>query len=411
MADRGRKGGPKPPTRTCFIGNLPWDIAEPQLRELFAEVGPIKTFRVVTDRETGRPKGFGFCEYFDIPTAASAQRNLNGHEINGRKIHVDFAEDKERGDGSRGPRGGPPRHQGTMGMDSAQRAAGAMVTLVDGGPPTTGVPPDGITTTLAGMSKAQLYEILAQMKGLIQQNPAQARQILVTSPQLAKALFQAQVMLGMVPMPASAAEAAQMNGPVAQQPQYDPPYDTQPPPAAGAYQQGAGLGPGPYDGGAPPQQQSYGSAPMQTDYGYAGGDSYSGTPQYDSSAPDYVPPAGYEAPPAAYVQPAYGGGSDPRQDAYAADPRQHAAAADPRAQQYPQQPYSPPPQPVAAVEQQAPPAQQPVAQQQLDSEQQKVLLAQIMNLTPAQIELLPEQQKQQVIALQAQMRQQGGGGV
>jgi RNA recognition motif-containing protein len=53
--------------------------------------------RVVTDRETGRPKGFGFCEYFDIPTAASAQRNLNGHEINGRKIHVDFAEDKERG--------------------------------------------------------------------------------------------------------------------------------------------------------------------------------------------------------------------------------------------------------------------------------------------------------------------------
>jgi RNA recognition motif-containing protein len=54
--------------------------------------------RVVTDRETGRPKGFGFCEYFDIPTAASAQRNLNGHEINGRKIHVDFAEDKERGE-------------------------------------------------------------------------------------------------------------------------------------------------------------------------------------------------------------------------------------------------------------------------------------------------------------------------
>lgn len=58
----------------------------------------IRRCRVVTDRETGRPKGFGFCEYFDIPTAASAQRNLNGHEINGRKIHVDFAEDKERGE-------------------------------------------------------------------------------------------------------------------------------------------------------------------------------------------------------------------------------------------------------------------------------------------------------------------------
>jgi Hinge domain of cleavage stimulation factor subunit 2 len=78
----------------------------------------------------------------------------------------------------------------TVGMDTAQRAAGAVVSLVDGGPPPAPGPPDGITTTLAGMSKAQLYEILAQMKGLIQQNPAQARQILVTSPQLAKALFQ-----------------------------------------------------------------------------------------------------------------------------------------------------------------------------------------------------------------------------
>ena len=75
-------------------------------------------------------------------------------------------------------------------MDAAQRAAGAVVSLVDGGPPPAPGPPDGITTTLANMSKAQLYEILAQMKGLIQQNPAQARQILVTSPQLAKALFQ-----------------------------------------------------------------------------------------------------------------------------------------------------------------------------------------------------------------------------
>ena len=55
--------------------------------------------RIVTDRETGRQKGFGFCEYHDVATAQSAQRNLNGHELNGRHIRVDFAEDKkdERG--------------------------------------------------------------------------------------------------------------------------------------------------------------------------------------------------------------------------------------------------------------------------------------------------------------------------
>lgn len=49
--------------------------------------------RIVTDRETGRPKGFGFCEYYDIATAESAFRNLNGYEFNGRTIRIDFAED------------------------------------------------------------------------------------------------------------------------------------------------------------------------------------------------------------------------------------------------------------------------------------------------------------------------------
>ncbi len=54
----------------------------------------VPCIRIVTDKETGRQKGFAFCEYFDIPTAQSAQRNLNAHELSGRHIRVDFAEDK-----------------------------------------------------------------------------------------------------------------------------------------------------------------------------------------------------------------------------------------------------------------------------------------------------------------------------
>lgn len=46
-------------------------------------------FRLVTDRDTGRQKGFGFCEYFDMETAQSAIRNLGGHEVNGRHLRVD----------------------------------------------------------------------------------------------------------------------------------------------------------------------------------------------------------------------------------------------------------------------------------------------------------------------------------
>ena len=57
----------------------------------------MRTCRLVVDRDTGKPKGYGFCEYFDIETAQSAMRNLNGYDINGRKLRVDFAEDSTKG--------------------------------------------------------------------------------------------------------------------------------------------------------------------------------------------------------------------------------------------------------------------------------------------------------------------------
>ncbi|KAA8542709.1 hypothetical protein F0562_023792 [Nyssa sinensis] len=60
---------------------------------------------------------------------------------------------------------------------------------------------DGLPANLAGMSKNQLYDIMSQMKTLIEQNQQQARQILIQNPQLTRALFQAQIMLGMVQPP------------------------------------------------------------------------------------------------------------------------------------------------------------------------------------------------------------------
>ncbi|KAH9559739.1 hypothetical protein CY35_06G072200 [Sphagnum magellanicum] len=60
---------------------------------------------------------------------------------------------------------------------------------------------DALTNNLAGMSKHQLYEVMVQMKMLIQQNQQQAHQVLIANPQLTKALFQAQIMLGMVHPP------------------------------------------------------------------------------------------------------------------------------------------------------------------------------------------------------------------
>lgn len=57
--------------------------------------------RLVVDRETGKPKGYGFCEYKDEETALSARRNLQGYEINGRQLRVDFAENDKNADRNR----------------------------------------------------------------------------------------------------------------------------------------------------------------------------------------------------------------------------------------------------------------------------------------------------------------------
>lgn len=60
--------------------------------------------RLVTDKETGRQKGFGFCEYFDKDTAQSAIRNLGGHEVNGRHLRVDCTDaSSDKGDRSESP--------------------------------------------------------------------------------------------------------------------------------------------------------------------------------------------------------------------------------------------------------------------------------------------------------------------
>lgn len=67
------------------------DILEEKLKEIFSEVGPVISLKLVFDCESGKPKGYGFCEYKDQETALSAMRNLNGNEIGDRTLRVDNA--------------------------------------------------------------------------------------------------------------------------------------------------------------------------------------------------------------------------------------------------------------------------------------------------------------------------------
>lgn len=62
-------------SKVVFVGNIPFDMTEEQIIDILKEVGPVVSFRLMFDRETGKPRGFGFCQYTDAETAASAIRN------------------------------------------------------------------------------------------------------------------------------------------------------------------------------------------------------------------------------------------------------------------------------------------------------------------------------------------------
>ena len=78
-----------------FVGNLPWSVTDQDLEEMFAAFGSVDSAKVITDRETGRSRGFGFVEMPD-DSARSAIEDLNDSDIQGRKLTVNQARDRKR---------------------------------------------------------------------------------------------------------------------------------------------------------------------------------------------------------------------------------------------------------------------------------------------------------------------------
>jgi cold-inducible RNA-binding protein len=91
-----------------FVGNLSYSTTEDQLRDAFAAYGQVDTVSVITDRDTGQPRGFAFVEMANRNEAETAISVLNGRELNGRALNVNEARPKPQGGGGggRGGRGG-----------------------------------------------------------------------------------------------------------------------------------------------------------------------------------------------------------------------------------------------------------------------------------------------------------------
>lgn len=82
--------------KTIYVGNLPFDASEEEVRELFEPSGTVQSVKLITDRATGKPRGFGFVE-MEPTEAETAIETLNGTIFKGRGIRVNRA--KERGQG------------------------------------------------------------------------------------------------------------------------------------------------------------------------------------------------------------------------------------------------------------------------------------------------------------------------
>ena len=87
--------------KKLYVGNLPFSATEDEIKNTFGQHGTVHSVALINDRETGRPRGFGFIEVDDNDLSAMIQ-NLDGKEMDGRALRVNEAQDKSRDGGGGG---------------------------------------------------------------------------------------------------------------------------------------------------------------------------------------------------------------------------------------------------------------------------------------------------------------------
>ena len=110
--------------KKLYVGNLSYSVTEAQVRELFSQAGEISEVALITDRETGRPKGFGFVEMATEEGAQEAIKRFNGYLLQERALTVNEArprEERSGGGGYGGGRGGGDRRDNRGGRGGGDR--------------------------------------------------------------------------------------------------------------------------------------------------------------------------------------------------------------------------------------------------------------------------------------------------
>ncbi|CAH8529419.1 unnamed protein product [Heterobilharzia americana] len=357
---------------------------EPAL--VLIRAGPVIGFRLVYDRESGKPKGYGFCEYNNAAIAASALRNLQNIEFNGRPLRIGPAAGEQNSAelALSNPSVGPPL-ESPYGDNIDPQAA-----------------PEAISRAVASLPPEQMYELMKQMKLCIQNNPNEARNMLLQNPQLAYALLQAQIVMKIVDPKVA---IAMLNRSHDQIPPAMPDEDVVPQSYGTFVINWAHLPPSfPHHGGPGPvshpnhfgidQHPPRGQAPQ-------------GMPQ--KFYPNNMPPNGYPsnsaAPPS---QPPFDYPPGPPQPPVISGQSSHFNPNGP--QNMPVRPARPPPpqQITPAIAAAAAASMGPNSLLAGQGEQEKVtLIMQVLQLSDEQLTLLPEDQRRSIMILKEQLGKTG----
>lgn len=194
-----------------FVGNLAFNTTEEQLHQAFSDIGRVVNVRLVTDVDTGKPRGFAFVEFQDAQAALSAIRNMNDYELNGRRLRVNFSNSSHLEDLA-----------GKLGMDLSQaKRQQQQPNQQQQQQATPALGTTAVADALKAMSKAEMYDVVAKIKEL---DAEEARRLLASHPQLPEAILFCMSKLDMVktPMTAATAGTPMMAPPVAAAPAAPP---------------------------------------------------------------------------------------------------------------------------------------------------------------------------------------------
>ncbi|CAB9525291.1 stimulation factor subunit 2 tau variant [Seminavis robusta] len=163
-----------------FVGNLAFHTTEDQLHQAFSEIGRVIKVRLVTDSDTGKPRGFAFVEFEDPQAALSAIRNMNDYELNGRRLRVNFSNSSHL-----------EALAGKLGMDLSQQTAQRNQSNRnnDNQQQSSGAGTQQVSDALKGMSKGEMYDVVAKLKEIADRDQDEARRIIAGHPQLPEAIL------------------------------------------------------------------------------------------------------------------------------------------------------------------------------------------------------------------------------